>query len=362
MKSTLLDMTQNILSALGSDEVNSISDSTESMQVATIIKNKTMDIYNRGYFPEHFKTFQLDASLDGSTPTIMYVPTGVANIEWLKYFNSNTINQVGGSSYQGNTDLPDPGLAWEATSTSSVVVGLGTKVFVLNDDMLDIEVGDFFNAVSGSNILYGVVNDYTNFDLTVSITTKIGAGTYDSWILNQNVGGFAPPGYEYVTILPVQQFIDHINSFNPTQDDVGSFTFTESYNNIPANFTFYYKNREQPKFCTVLSNYYVIFDAFDVTQDVTLQTSKTLVYGKVLPTFTMEDDYIPDLEDQQFPLLLNEAKALAFFELKQMVHVKAEQEIKRQWSLSQKNKNISGVPTPFDALPNFGRSRRGGKV
>lgn len=356
MKQTVLDLTQDVLSALGSDEVNSISDTTESMQVATMIKNKVFDIYNRGNFPEHYKTFQLDAALDSSTPTLMYVPTGVASVEWLKYFNSNTINIVGGSSYQGNADLPDPGLAWEATSTTSLTVGLGTKVFTINDDMLDIEVGDFFNATSGSVMMYGTVTDYTNFTLTVAITLKIGAGTFANWVLNQNVGGFAPPGYEYVTVLPVQQFIDHINSFNPTDDDVGTFNFSESYNGIPSNYTFYYKNKEQPKYCTILSNYYIIFDAIDVTQDVTLQTSKTLAYGRVIPNFLLEDDYVPDLEDQQFPLLLNEVKALAFFELKQMVHVKAEQELKRQWSLSQKNKTISGKPSDFDAIPNFGRN------
>jgi len=37
MKSTVLDMTQSILSGLGSDEVNSISDTTESLQVAEVI-------------------------------------------------------------------------------------------------------------------------------------------------------------------------------------------------------------------------------------------------------------------------------------------------------------------------------------
>ncbi len=51
--------------------------------------------------------------------------------------------------------------------------------------------------------------------------------------------------------------------------------------------------------------------------DTTLQTSKTLCYGQIIPTFTLEDSFIPDLDDTQFPLLLNEAKAIAFVELKQ---------------------------------------------
>jgi hypothetical protein len=38
-KMTLLEMTQNILSAMNSDEVNSITDTVESLQVAEEIQN-----------------------------------------------------------------------------------------------------------------------------------------------------------------------------------------------------------------------------------------------------------------------------------------------------------------------------------
>lgn len=358
MKQTILEMTQDVLSSLSSDAVNSISDTTESMQVATMIKNKFYDIANRGNFPEHTELVQLEPSLSSAAPVLMYVPDNVLKINWLKYFDSN----VGFSGYAGghdiNVDLPADEIPWTTTSSSTVGIGLGTKVFTIAEDDLDISTGDYMIAVSGSNMMFGVVSDYTNFTLTVSITNKIGSGTYSSWVIDQNESGQAPPGYQYVTILPPQQFIEHVGTFNPVEDDVQSFTFTDTFPTGTNNFTFYYKNRETPKYCTVISNNYVIFDAYDLTQDVTLQAAKTMVEAKITPTFLMEDDFVPDLEDQQFPLLLNEVKALAFFELKQQVHVKAEQEVKRQWSLSQKNKNISGKPTPFDALPNYGRSRR----
>jgi len=79
--------------------------------------------------------------------------------------------------------------------------------------------------------------------------------------------------------------------------------------------------------------------------------------GWVLPRWSMTDNFIPDLDEQQFPMLLNEAKSLAFLELKQQVHPKAEQEIKRQASSIQKFKTKSVRPTPFEQLPNFGRRR-----
>jgi len=69
----------------------------------------------------------------------------------------------------------------------------------------------------------------------------------------------------------------------------------------------------------------------------------------------MGDTFIPELDDQQFPLLLNEAKSLAFFELKQTPHTKAEQEARRQWTSLQRDKSVDDKPSSFDALPNFGR-------
>lgn len=356
MRFTLLDMTQNILSALGSDEVNSISDTTESMQVAQIIKNKYYDIVSRGELPEHEEFFQLDPALDSTQPVLMYIPDGVSKLEYLKYFNTNVGTDTNTTQHGINTDLPVQTPPWFTTSTSSNSIGTGTKIFVLADLDLDIAQGDSCIASSGANMMFGVVEDYDGTNLTINVLNKIGSGTFTSWSVYKNDSMNPPPGYQYVTILPPQQFVDHVNQFNPYEGDVQALTFTDSYNSVNNNFTFYYKNRQQPQYCTVISNYYVIFDAYDMTQDVTLQASKTLGFGQVVPNFTMDDNFYPDLDDQQFPLLLNEAKSLAFFELKQQTHVKADQEIKRQWSTVQKNKSVANKPTYFDALPNFGRA------
>src|SRR5882757_6715281 len=99
MKYTLLELTQDILSGMSSDEVNSISDTSESLQVATIIKQKYFDIINRVPLPEHEQLIQLDPSLDADSPVLMFVPQGIADIKWLKYFNSDT----------DSVDTPAPG-------------------------------------------------------------------------------------------------------------------------------------------------------------------------------------------------------------------------------------------------------------
>lgn len=253
MKPALLSMTQSILSSMSSDEINSISDTTESLQITEILKQTYFNILARSKLPMQEELFQLNASTDEALPVLMYRPDNVAKMDWVKYYD-------------------------ESVSSS-------------------------------------------------------------------------PPQYKYVTILPVTQFIDIVNGFNTDETNVDTFTFTA--NNKSFNFNF--KNDRQPQFCTSIENYYVIFDSFDDAVDTTLQASKTECWGEVLPIWSNTDTFVPDLDDQQFPLLLNEAKALAFYELKQQPHAKAEQEARRQWGTLQKDKSLTDKPSYFDQLPNFGR-------
>lgn len=283
MKLTVLQMVQNILSRLNSDEVNSIGDTTESMQVATILQTTYFNLVSRAGLPDQMQLFQLTPSNDSTKPVLMFKPANVDKIEWLKYLDTNP-------------------------NDSQQVDQFGSFAHDLN---LDIE------------------GSADNDDAAVSPS----------------------PFYKYVTLLPVQQFLDMVNDFNLQDSNVKSFQFKEG----PSSFTFYYKNDRQPNYCTVIENFYFIFDSFDNTQDSTLQASKTMCSGQTIPVFTLTDNFIPDLDDYQFPLLLSEATSLAFFELKQILHQKAEQENKRQWSQVQKNKSIDDRPSYFDQLPDFGR-------
>jgi hypothetical protein len=85
MKQTLLEMTQTILSAMNSDEVNSISDTVESNQVALLIKNVYYDVAIDLGLPEHEGLIELNASLDNTKPVIMFVPNNVLRIKNISY-------------------------------------------------------------------------------------------------------------------------------------------------------------------------------------------------------------------------------------------------------------------------------------
>lgn len=170
------------------------------------------------------------------------------------------------------------------------------------------------------------------------------------WIKYRNDLTTSNP-YEYVTVLPLRQFADYVNGYNTADSNVDTLILTID----GEDFRFNYKDDTQPLYCTVVKNYYVIFDAFDNSLDSTLQADKTMAYGLSSPTWEMTDSFIPTLDDQQVALLLNEAKSLAYFELKQMPHTKAEQEARRQWSVLQKDKSVDNKPSYFDQLPDFGR-------
>lgn len=83
---TLLEMTQNILSAMSSDEVNSISDTVESLQVAEEIRNTYYDQFATRDFSRNKGLVNLEAT-DATTPHIMTIPDDVVAVEWIKYRN-----------------------------------------------------------------------------------------------------------------------------------------------------------------------------------------------------------------------------------------------------------------------------------
>lgn len=84
MKYTLLEMTQQILYSLDGDEVNSITDSTESTAVAKIIEECYYDLVTQLDLPEHNDFFQLTAT-SSATPTLMTLPSNVNSLDWIKY-------------------------------------------------------------------------------------------------------------------------------------------------------------------------------------------------------------------------------------------------------------------------------------
>lgn len=87
-KMTLLEIVQNILSSMDSDEVNSINDTIESQQVAEVVKETYYDLFGDIYVPERKGIIKLDGLGDLDRPNYLRIPDAVTQIDWIKYKDS----------------------------------------------------------------------------------------------------------------------------------------------------------------------------------------------------------------------------------------------------------------------------------
>ena len=256
MKYTLLDMVQDVLSSMDSDEVNSISDNTEAQQVARVIRACYFDVISNK-LPETTTLLQLDPSNDVTKPVLMYVPEDVHNFIFVRY----------------DKQLED-------ATTSDFT------------DVTPLSVEDFFNMTQSLSL------DDTNVEA-----------------MNHNVAS--------------------------------------------NTFEFLYRNDKSPDYYTCIDNRTIFFDSYDAAVDATLQKAKTFCMGEKETVFSSVDAYEIDLNEKEHVWLLNEAKALAFQELKQQTHAYAEKTSKRQRIKAQKNKYVNDDHTVYyNSLPIFGRKGR----
>ena len=85
MKQTLLEMVQDILNDLDSDEVNSISDTVEALQVAQILKTAFYEIIAGREWPHLNEMIRLNSVSDVTRKTVLAVPDTVREVKWLNY-------------------------------------------------------------------------------------------------------------------------------------------------------------------------------------------------------------------------------------------------------------------------------------
>lgn len=289
MKYTVLEMTQDILSAMDSDEVNSISDTVEATQVATIIKNCYNDITTDVEFPDQYSLLQLDASGDPTKPVTMTIPFAYTSLTWVKY------NKQGDPLGSG----PDASQIW--TTPDGVTVYFGTAE------------ADMAGAGGTSN---------TNIQ------------------------------FKDITFLPKEEFLKRVMDFNSEDPIITTYEVTEYGRNIPLLC----RNDKHPDYWTSFDNRTILFDSYLDTVDTTLQTSKTLCWGKKATRFIMSDNWEIPLDDKFTSYLFNEAKATSFSELKQISNSRAEKQARLAKIKTQKTKTAAPYDAPaHDQSVNYGR-------
>ena len=201
-KLTLLDMVQDIMNDMDSDEVNDITDTVESAQVAQIVKTTYFKIVTaRDDWPFLRTLTTLTGLGDTSNPTKMQIPDGMNKVYWVRY-NKKPVSYM--------------------------------------------EPADFKDMIDGREEQEDVIDE---------------------------------------------------NGYGVSAD---------------------------PLYWTSYDDTYIHFDSYDVDEDTTLQTSKSAVYGILVPSWTHSNAFVPTLPEKMFPTLLASAKGTAFLVLKQQGNAKEE--------------------------------------
>jgi hypothetical protein len=85
MKTTLLELVQSVLSDMDSEAVNSINDSVEAQQVASVIEDTYYNIISNRDIPELKRIITLTSLSDSTRPTHFKYPDNVKQLEQVRY-------------------------------------------------------------------------------------------------------------------------------------------------------------------------------------------------------------------------------------------------------------------------------------
>tara|TARA_R100001369_G_scaffold6299_1_gene16886 strand:+ start:721 stop:1494 length:774 start_codon:yes stop_codon:yes gene_type:complete len=168
---------------------------------------------------------------------------------------------------------------------------------------------------------------------------------------NTILSGATIKAYEVVTWVEPYQFLSETLSRQSTDSTIVTVA-------VDNGEVFIYNNKA-PTFYTSFDDEFLIFDSYDSAIDSTLQASKFIVWGLEEPVFTMSNTFVPDIDVNLFPLLLNEAKSTAHVELNQQPNPKAEQQALRQKIRWQSDKHkVSEASDNSYGRTDYGRSSR----
>tara|TARA_Y100000022_G_scaffold56693_1_gene48424 strand:+ start:212 stop:934 length:723 start_codon:yes stop_codon:yes gene_type:complete len=131
MKSTLLQVVQSILSDMDSENVNSISDTTEALQIASVVEDTYFNIISARNIPEHNKLIPLVSLSSSSRPTHFTYPARTKELIRIDY-------NIGTASSQDYREIVyvDPITfldRMDETDLKVTTVDQSVELFVAND-------------------------------------------------------------------------------------------------------------------------------------------------------------------------------------------------------------------------------------
>lgn len=161
-----------------------------------------------------------------------------------------------------------------------------------------------------------------------------------------------------VVLRPIEykeltDFMQMIGGYDPQVNWVSSQTINWG----EGDFTFKLRNDIWPSWWTSPDDKTIIFDSYKSDVEDTLTSIRTYCTGFRIPTFQMVDTYVPDLDPKHFQLLLQESKAQAAIELKQVQNQDAEKKARRNRLLAYKTKDSTDTRPNIRKHGGYGRTR-----
>jgi hypothetical protein len=188
MISTLLEAIQEILSSLDSDEVNNYNDTTESLQIAHILKSTYYDLASELKLPEHDTLFELTASGDVAKPTLMTMPSNVIRLDWIKYDNKATADTY--KDYREVKYLNFPDFMDRQYGLNGLSSGVGQMSYTNNSETFEVMYMDdrhpmYYTTMDQYTILFDAYNSDEDTTLQKSKTMAYGA-VYPTFTLSNS--------------------------------------------------------------------------------------------------------------------------------------------------------------------------------
>lgn len=188
-----LDIVQKVLSAMDGDEVNSVSDTTESSQVLDNAETVYNDLLLTADLPEQYQLYSLTASGNSSYPIVMYRPDGFETTDWIKY--KRTIEDDDSGLLQWTLMIPitideflkrSDGLDTTADNVSTMGLVLANTTLQVN--YYDDRSPEYYCSFDDSTILFNSID--LDVDTTLQTSKTLCYGQYSTQFLA--LDGFTP--------------------------------------------------------------------------------------------------------------------------------------------------------------------------
>lgn len=168
-KKTVLDVVQNTLSKMDADEVNSISDTVEALQVARVVRDYFYDIVEEMDISFKGELIHLESATDVDHPTRMKIPDNISKVHWINYKK----NTAPIATAEAGEDVP-PVLSVEEDESNQAELTWTAAEFASGSAVARYDI----YRISGPSVVGSEWEDLTlHDDVAGNILTLVDVGT-----------------------------------------------------------------------------------------------------------------------------------------------------------------------------------------